>query len=108
MLDKAVARITDEMMKANDPLITMIEEHLTSICNTAAVAMKLLAEDKTLKGASSLIWAEAQKRKKGNGAHIPDAECYEMAEKYFGITDEDKQVVRQKPKADVIDITAFL
>lgn len=108
MIDKAIARITDEMMKENDPLITMIEEHLTEICTTEVVAEKLLREGKTLNGASKVIWAEASKRKQGNGAHIPDAECYEMAEEYFGITEEDKAGRLRAVKSDVIDITQFL
>lgn len=108
MIDKAIARITDEMMKANDPLITMLEEHLTEICTTEAVAEKLLREDKTLRGASKVVWAEASKRKQGNGAHIPDSECCEMAEEYFGITEEDKAGRRKVAKPDVIDITQFL
>lgn len=109
MIDKAIARITDEMMKENDPLITMLEEHLTSICTTEAVAGKLLQEDKTLKGASQIIWDEARKRRVGNGAHIPDAECCRMAEEYYGITEEDKAGGRRpSTKPDVIDITQFL
>jgi hypothetical protein len=108
MIDKAIARITDEMMKANDPLITMLEEHLTGICTTDAVAEKLLQEEKTLKGASKIIWDEARTRKVGNGAHISDAECCEMAEAYFGITEEDKAGCRKAAKQDVIDITQFL
>lgn len=108
LTDTAIARITDEMMKEKDYLITMLEEHLTSICTTDAVAGKLMQEGKTLKECSKIIWNEASKRKKGNGAHISDAECFEMAEKYFEIAEEDKQEVRKVNKPDVIDITQFL
>lgn len=108
MINKAIAKITDEMMQENDLLITMIEEHLTNICTTEAVAQKLMNEGKTLKACSKVIWAEAEKRKKGRGAHIPDTECYEMAEKYFGITEEDKAGQKKAAVADVIDITQFL
>ena len=109
MINKAIAKITDEMINENDPLITMIEEHLTNICTTEAVAQKLMNEGKTLKACSKVIWAEAEKRKNKRGAHIPDAECYEMAEKYFGIAEEDKQEKKRvATQTDVIDITKFL
>ena len=51
MIDKAIAKLTQEMMEANDPVIQMIEEHLTEVCTTDEIAEKILAEGKTLKGA---------------------------------------------------------
>lgn len=90
MIDQAIAHITEQMMKLNQPLVQMIEEHLTTICTTNAVAEKLLNKEKTLKELSDQIWKEAEKRKKGNGAFIPDKEISEIAENYFGITEQDK------------------
>ena len=85
MKDKAIAKITDEAMKIDDPMAFAIEEHLTSICTSNAVAAKLLAEDKNLKQAYDNIWAEAKKRRKGNCAFIPPEEVYEMIDKYYGL-----------------------
>lgn len=99
--NEAIAKITDEMMQANDPLIQMIEEHLTTICTNEAIAAKILAEDKTLKGASTIIWAEASKRQQGSKTHISDAECCEMAEEYFGITPDMKN---QSVRAAIVNI----
>lgn len=31
MIDKAIAKITDEMMESNNPAIRHIEEHLTAL-----------------------------------------------------------------------------
>ena len=101
--NEAIARITDEMMKANDPLIQMLEEHLTKICTNEEIAAKLLAEDKTLKGASSIIWAEAKKRQQGNKAGIPDAECCEIAEEYFGITPGMKNQTTRTAIVNILD-----
>lgn len=100
LLDKAIAHITDEATKINEQLITMIEEHLTNICTNVAVAQKLLNKDKTLEELSKNIWDEARKRKKGNGAHIPDVEIFKMAEKYYEITEEDKNsTIRQEKES---------
>ena len=88
MIDRAIARITDEMMKIDDPLAQLLEEHLTEICTTDQVAEKLLNPGKTLKGLHSKVWDEARNRRKGNGAYIPDEEIYKMAEKYYGIEEK--------------------
>ena len=50
MVNKAIAKITDEMMKMDDPLAQMIEEHLTKMCTTQSIAEKLLDPGKTLEG----------------------------------------------------------
>lgn len=107
--NKAIARITEEMMKqSNDQLILMVEEHLTEICTTEAVAEKLLNEEKTLAGCSKILWAEAGRKKVGSGAFISDAECLEIAEKYYGITEEDKAGRPGSQGDNVIDIFQFL
>jgi len=107
MMDRAIEKITKEMMEANDPLVTMLEEHLTSICTNDKVAEKLLQEGKTLKEVSTKLWSMASKRKQGSGAHIPDAECFHIAEEYYGITEEDK-AGRGKTDDNVVDIFDFL
>lgn len=38
MIDKAIAKLAQEMMEANDPVIQMIEEHLTEVCTTDGTA----------------------------------------------------------------------
>lgn len=48
MINKAIAKITDEMMKINDPVAQGIEEYLTGICTSISVAEKLLDPQKTL------------------------------------------------------------
>lgn len=101
MIDKAIAHITEQMIQLNLPLVQLIEEHLTSICTTEAVAEKLLAKDKCLRELNDTIWSEAEKRKSGKGAYIPEPEIFAMAEAYYGITEADKNT---SGSADVIDI----
>ena len=64
MKDKAIAKITEEAMKIDNPVAFAIEEYLTSKIRTNAEASLILSEDKTLKGAYDKVWAEARKRKK--------------------------------------------
>lgn len=86
MIDKAIAKITAEMMEIDTPFARAIEEHLTGICKTQAVAEKILNPDKTLKGACEYIENQARKQVKGHGvAVISDEDGYRMAEEYFGI-----------------------
>ena len=105
MKDKAIAKITDEAMKIDDPMAFAIEEHLTSLCTSDRAAQLLLAEDKTLKGAYDKVWAEAKKRKKGNCAFIPPEEVYEMVDKYYGLDQVGrKPAKKQEPAAEHIDV----
>lgn len=108
MKDKAIARITDEMMKINTPHAQAVEEYLTGICTTDAVAEKLLDERKSLKGFLDELLKEAKKRSKGNVAYIAPEEVWEMVEKYYGITEEDKSSMVAAPAEDIIDISDFL
>lgn len=114
MINKAIAKITDEMMKIDNPHAVAVEEHLTEICKTEAVAEKLLNESKSLKGFLDLLWEEAKKRKKGNVAYIAPDEVWQMAEEYYGITEEDRNTVATdiqdyaSRSADIIDITNLL
>lgn len=49
LINSAIAKITEEALSIKDAFSQMIEEHLTDICKTDAVATKLLAENKSLK-----------------------------------------------------------
>lgn len=71
MIDKAIAKITEEAMAINDPVAFGIEEHLTEICTNDTVARKILAEDKSLKAIYDKVWAEARKRRTG-GKNLHD------------------------------------
>lgn len=100
LTDKAVAKITEEMMSLGVPIAQAIEEYLTGKCTTDAVAEKLLVEEKSLSGAVKMIWDEARKRRKGNCAYIPPEEVYEMVDTYYGINETEA--------TEVIDIMSLL
>lgn len=97
LTNKAIAKITDEMMKLNDPIAQGVEEYLTKKCTTDEIAEKLLAEDKSLADATGMLWEEAKKRRKGQSAYIPPDEVYAMVEEYYGIN-----------QPNVIDIMSLL
>nr|AHF24050.1 hypothetical protein [uncultured bacterium Contig643] len=105
MIDKAIAKITKEAMEINDPVAFGIEEHLTEICTSSSVAMKILAEDKSLKGIYDKVWAEARKRRKGNCVFIPPAEVYAMIDEYYEISSSGSQTQRPaRTRANVLDL----
>lgn len=87
MIDKAIAKLTREMMEANDPAIQTIEEHLTEVCTTGEIAEKILAEGKTLKGALKEIENTARERQTRNGSCvcISDTEGFRITDEYFDI-----------------------
>lgn len=103
MKDKAIAKITDEAMKIDDPMAFAIEEHLTQLCTSNAVAKKLLAEDKSLNVAYDLIWKEASKRKRGRVAFIPPEEVYAMVDKYYGL-DQTSSKPHKTEHADRVNV----
>lgn len=87
MINEAIAKITDEMMKIDTPLAIGIEEHLTEICKSENVAAKLLDKGKTLKTCCDKVTAEAKKRAKNGVAYIPPSEVFAMVDEYYGISD---------------------
>lgn len=107
MKDKAIAKITEEAMKIDDPMAFAIEEHLTERCTSNAVAQKLLAEDKNLKAAYDLIWSEAKKRRKGNCAYIPPEEVFAMVDRYYGL-DQIGNKAQKTEHADKVNILDLL
>ena len=98
MTDKAIGKITKEAMEINDPVAFGIEEHLTELCTTNTVAMKILDDDKKLKEIYDKVWSEARKRRKGNCAYIPPEEVYAMVDEYYGLN--NKVTNRQRSSAD--------
>lgn len=114
IIDQAIAKITKEAMTLNSPFATFIEEHLTEICTTTAVAEKLLAEDKRLEGfvkeQTDLMRAKAKQG--GSGVQVAgasDAEFYAAAEKFYGIAEEDKQPALRAPqRAAAINVLDML
>lgn len=103
MIDKAIAKITDEMMKSNNPAIRAIEEHLTKLCTNNQVAEKILAPEKTLNGAYETMRNEAKKIAQGaREVCISDEEGFRIVEKYFGIEKAEKE--KQTAKIDIMDL----
>ena len=85
MIDKAIAKITDEMMKINTPLAQGIEEHLTGICKNEMVAQKLLDPEKKLADICKEVTGVAKDRAKNGVAYIPPDEVFRMVDEYYGI-----------------------
>lgn len=113
MINEAIAKITDEMMKAGDEMTRTLEEYLTSICTNEKVAGKILNPDKTLKEFMKSLWDEALKRKVGMKAVITSDEIIPMLEQYYEITEEDKAGFSSRKTAPgkatpAIDISQFL
>ena len=100
MIDKAIKKITEEMMKIDSPLAQGIEEHLTGLCKSNDVAEKLLDETKSLKTLCDNITAEARSRQKNGVAYIQPEEVLQMADDYYGIG--------SAPKKDHIDVMDLL
>lgn len=104
MINKAIAKITNEMMEKNDALARLIEEHLTEKCTSIAVAEKILDPNKQLAAIHRMIWDAARKRKERNSAFIPDAEIYEMIDKYYGIDTAASRPAKQQTKINAMDL----
>lgn len=102
MIDKAIAKITEEMMKTSDPTIQCIEEYLTKICTTADIAEKLLDPGKNIKGAVNVMREVARKRAVHGAGCVPPEEGFRIVDEYFGITEEMKS--RAKQDQDTINI----
>lgn len=112
IINKAIAYITEQMMKEEgNSAVVAIEEYLTDICKNEAIANKLLNKEKTLKGALKEIENAARKIQKNNIACIGPWEGFAIVEKYYSITEEDKQASnssKSKKDMDLIDVMDFM
>lgn len=104
MTDRAIEKITKEATAINDPVAIAIEEHLTGLCTSNTVAMKILAEDKSLKVIYDKIWAEAKKRRKGNCAYIPPEEVFAMIDEYYDIGTSEQHTKPAREGVNVLDL----
>ena len=101
MIDKAIAKITDEMMKSKNPAIRAIEEHLTNLCTNNEVAEKILDKDKSLKGAYNKMKEEAKKLAGGSSEIcISDEDGFRIVDEYFGIN----QIKKSTSKINIMDL----
>ena len=90
MIDKAIEKLTKEMMKLNNTFAQAIEEHLTEICTSDAVAEKILQEGKSLEAACDSIREVAKKNAVGGVGAVSDEDAHRMAEEYYGINRAEK------------------
>lgn len=109
--DKAIARITEEMMAIGTRTARRIEEYLTNKCTNDLIAEKLLDEDKTLKGCVAFCTKKAEPQRDGQSAMVEDEEVFEWIEEYYGITDIGvpvlKEVTNDAPAAKVDLLSLF-
>lgn len=110
MIDKAIEKITKEAMDMNDPFATFIEEHLTELCTSDAVAEKILANGKSIRQIANQIRNRMQKEaqeanpgKKSAWWGAPDAVLLEEVDKYYGL---DQQAAPAAPaeRVNVLDL----
>lgn len=105
VIDEAIRKITDEMMKLDNPVVTKIEEHLTSLCTSEEVARKLLDPGKTLGKMYENIRNEMRPRAHNQVAVAEEEEVYQMARDYFGISEEESKPNKKLNKTiDVLDL----
>lgn len=110
MIDKAIEKITTEAMDMNDPFAFFIEEHLTEMCTSDAVAQKLLADDKSIRKIATRIRNQMEKEAKeanpGRRAAwwgAPDAKLLKMVDEYFGLD----QIASEPEQEDINVLDLF-
>ena len=107
MIDDAVAKITDEMMKIDDPLAQGIEEHLTEICTDANVAERILDPNKKLSEIHKKIYDEARKQANNGKTVMRSDIVFKMVDDYYGIsigTPPVKRPARTAAKINAMDL----
>lgn len=102
LTNKAIAKITDEMMAINTRNAIAIEEYLTNKCKSDEIANKILAEGKTLSDCIKHCKAKARPQAEKNCAMITAEEVYEWVDEYYGIAGVEAE------SAEVIDIMSLL
>lgn len=110
MIDKAIEKITKEAMDMNDPFAFFIEEHLTEMCTSNAVAEKILADGKSIKSIANRIRNQMEKEAKDANPGkrsawwgAPDAKLLKMVDEYYGLNQETT-APEQKEHINVLDL----
>ena len=103
MIDKAIAKLTEEMMELNNPFAQAMEEHLTQLCTNDRIAEKILQEGKSLKAACEKVREKAKKEAVRGIGIVSDQDAYKMVEEYFGITEVAEKRSTEK-KINVLDL----
>ena len=100
--DEAKMRMAKECQGKEE--LVPIEEYLTSICTTDAVAEKILEKEKTLQKCLDHMRKIAQKKAVHGFACIPPEEGFKIIGEYYGITEADKS----QTVGNVIDIMDYI
>ncbi len=88
MIDKAIARINEEMLKSHsDRMLEAVGQYLIDLCTTEAAAKALMDEKKTIAGAVAAMRDAARKKAVGNAYAMTDEEAWEIVRKYYGLSD---------------------
>lgn len=86
-IEKAIEKINTEMQKNPADVYTeIIGQYIIDRCEDLAVADKVAADGKALKGAMDAVMKKASAAKKGNVAVLTPAVVFGEVDKYFGIT----------------------
>lgn len=102
LTNKAIAKITDEMMAINTRNAIAIEEYLTNKCKSDEIANRILAEGKTLNGCIEHCKKKARPQSKKGCAMITAEEVYEWVDEYYGVAGIEAA------NTEVIDIMSLL
>lgn len=109
MVNEAIAHITDQAMKENNPHITKIEEYLTAKCTGNAVAEKLLNKEKSLRELYDDIYEKARKSAVKGAAVMTSEEVFEMVDEYYGLNAADEMESAAKTQqSKAVNILDFL
>ena len=111
MINKAIEKITKEAMDMNDPFAFFIEEHLTEMCTSDAVAEKLLAEDKSVRKIANQIRNKMEKEaKEANPGKrcawwgAPDAVLLKEVDDYYGLGSRNQTASKPSERVDILDL----
>lgn len=105
MINKAIAKLTEEAK--NDKMLILLEEHLTNLCTTDAIAEKILNKDKSLGKFFEELKNYAKSIAKGNSVAISDEEVYQRLRDYYGITDEEPAAEEEQTE-EILDVLDFM
>lgn len=108
MIDKAIARINEEMQQhPSDKMLEAVGQYLIDICTDEATAEKLLDEKKTLAGAVAAMREAARKKQHGGYYAMAPDEAWEIVRKYYGIKEAAPAQKEPEPVAKPGDSAAM-
>ncbi len=106
MTEQAIVKINEEMQKdADNKYLEILGHYVIDRCEDKLCAEKVIKGTLTLKGAFEEIKKKAKKTAKNGCSVMKDREIFDVVDRYFGFSVDDKQRQKSISSVDGVEVS---